>query len=131
MREHDQLRDQMRTDLNRVVSFRRTNGEWTKEEADECGLAIRAALQSGDQTLIDQWAEWCKRTAATYFGPVPPLPIRYAHACTTCLNRTKPGKSDPGYCAERPELPAAYGPSHPLRQLPTDAGASCPHWKYS
>lgn len=129
MTELDQLRDQMRADLNRIVSFRRTNGEWTKEEADECGLAIRAALQSGDQPLISQWAAWCKQTAATYFGPVPLLLGRHAHACTTCLNRSKPGKSDPGYCATRPELPLAYGPSHPLRQLPSDAGASCQYWK--
>lgn len=49
-------------------------------------------------------------------------------SCKRCRHRATPGKSEPGYCAERPELPPAYGPNNPLRKLPEDGGASCSKW---
>lgn len=49
-------------------------------------------------------------------------------ACRTCTHFRRPGLSD-GYCCERDDLPPAYTPGHPLRQLPDDGGASCPAWR--
>lgn len=48
-----------------------------------------------------------------------------AHSCRSCRHRATPGRSDPGYCVARADLPAAYGQHHPLRHLPADRGASC------
>lgn len=46
--------------------------------------------------------------------------------CRNCANRSRIG---PGYCGgDRADLPPAYGPSHPLRQLPEDGGATCPNY---
>ena len=47
-----------------------------------------------------------------------------AHRCKQCAHYARPGMSS-GYCAERADLPAAYGPANPLRKLPADAGAAC------
>ena len=49
-------------------------------------------------------------------------------SCKTCAHRRRPGLSD-GYCSGRDDLPPAYTPGHPLRQLPADGGASCPAWR--
>lgn len=51
-----------------------------------------------------------------------------AHRCKQCAHYARPGMSS-GYCAERADLPAAYGPAHPLRKLPADAGAACATFK--
>jgi hypothetical protein len=128
MSELDSLRDQMRTDLNRIVSARLANGEWTKADADEVGEAIRATLNSGDRLLISQWAGWCKTTAATYHVPMPIPQIRPAHVCTTCAHLTRVGKSDPGYCAQPIDTPFAYCPGNHLRRLPDDRGSACQYW---
>lgn len=48
--------------------------------------------------------------------------------CLSCQHRLTPGLAFPGYCAMRADLPAAYGPGHPLHVLPADAGARCPSW---
>ena len=48
--------------------------------------------------------------------------------CLTCAGRLRPGLAFPGYCARRPDLPGAYGPGHPLHELPADAGAACSAW---
>jgi hypothetical protein len=50
--------------------------------------------------------------------------------CMACAHLRQPGHSD-GFCHEdaRPDLPLAYGESHPLRKLPDDLGASCPAFK--
>lgn len=66
--------DQMRRDFNRLLAFRLHRGEWTKADADEHGLAIKAAIDSGDETLINQWAGWCAGQAASEYGPMPRLP---------------------------------------------------------
>jgi hypothetical protein len=54
----------------------------------------------------------------------PPLPPAKP-ACAHCQHAARIG---PGvmYCAARRDLPPAYGPLHPLRQLQKDRGASCP-----
>lgn len=49
-------------------------------------------------------------------------------SCRTCAHLGRPGLSD-GHCGGRDDLPPAYGPGHPLRQLPADGGASCSTWK--
>lgn len=49
--------------------------------------------------------------------------------CRSCAHFARPGRAD-GYCgSDRPDLPPAYGPGHPLRQLPADRGASCPAFR--
>lgn len=47
--------------------------------------------------------------------------------CASCTHLGRPGLSD-GYCGGRPDLPFAYGPGHPLRQLPADGGLGCGTW---
>lgn len=49
-------------------------------------------------------------------------------SCKTCAHRLRPGLSD-GLCSGRNDLPLAYTPGHPLRQLPADGGASCTTWR--
>lgn len=50
-----------------------------------------------------------------------------AQRCRSCRHLTRPGRAD-GYCAERIDLPHAYGADHPLRQLPADGGEDCRQW---
>ena len=45
--------------------------------------------------------------------------------CWWCAHIRRPGMADVGYCSVREDLPRAYGPNHPLRQLPADGGVSC------
>lgn len=49
-------------------------------------------------------------------------------SCKTCRHLHRPGLSD-GHCGGRDDLPPAYTPGHPLRQLPEDGGASCAAWR--
>lgn len=51
-----------------------------------------------------------------------------AHRCKAGVHYARPGISA-GYCAARHDLPLAYGPAHPLRKLPADAGAGCTTYK--
>ncbi len=51
-----------------------------------------------------------------------------ARSCRTCRHLYRPGLSD-GHCGGRDDLPAAYGPGHPLRRLPDDGGAGCTAWE--
>jgi len=53
-----------------------------------------------------------------------------ARSCRTCRHLKRPGLSD-GHCGGRDDLPAAYGPGHPLRRLPDDGGAGCTAWEPS
>lgn len=50
--------------------------------------------------------------------------------CRWCAFLRRPGRAS-GYCAsaDRPDLPPAYGPLHPLRRLPADQGESCPAFR--
>lgn len=49
-------------------------------------------------------------------------------SCKTCAHLRRPGLSD-GLCSARDDLPPAFAPGHPLRQLPDDGGASCTAWR--
>jgi hypothetical protein len=50
--------------------------------------------------------------------------------CHRCRHFSLPGHSN-GYCGGRTDLDSAYGPRHPLRNLPADRGASCAVWNDS
>lgn len=66
---------------------------------------------------------------ADYPNAVAAEPITETHvqACKSCRHLARPGRAD-GYCAERADLPHAYGGDHPLHRLPADGGANCPKW---
>lgn len=53
---------------------------------------------------------------------------RPQYPCLRCRHRATPGYAYPGYCAQRTDTPPAYGPDHPLHQLPADFGAGCDHF---
>jgi hypothetical protein len=57
-----------------------------------------------------------------------PLDRPVARECASCAGWHRPGQSV-GYCdGRRADLPPAYGPGHPLRQMPDDKGAGCAQW---
>jgi hypothetical protein len=115
-------------------------------ERDEL-LALVEAVYAGDTdadraealdaALADpEGALQCYRAIAAERGIVVVLPvitkptsITVATGCKSCRHRKRPGRSDPGYCSGRDDLPAAYGLHHPLRKLPDDQGESCPLWR--
>ena len=66
----------------------------------------------------------------TATGAEPVRQQEPARSCRTCRHLKRPGLSD-GHCGGRDDLPAAYGPGHPLRRLPDDGGASCTTWEES
>ena len=88
--------------------------------------AIDAALADPEGALQ------CYRAIAAERGITVVLPvitrptsITVATGCKSCRHRKRPGRSDPGYCSWRDDLPPAYGLHHPLHRLPDDQGASC------
>lgn len=89
--------------------------------------------EATDAALADpEGALTCYRAIAAERGITVVLPvitkptsITVATGCKSCRHRKRPGRSDPGYCSGRDDLPAAYGLHHPLRKLPDDQGASC------
>jgi hypothetical protein len=115
-------------------------------ERDEL-LALVEAVYAGDTdadraealdaALADpEGALQCYRAIAAERGIVVVLPvitkptsITVATGCKSCRHRKRAGRSDPGYCSGRDDLPAAYGLHHPLRKLPDDQGESCPLWR--
>ena len=60
-------------------------------------------------------------------GESAPAKVPREHTCRSCEHFARPGLSD-GLCGGRPDLPPAFGPEHPLRQLPPDHGADCHAW---
>lgn len=64
-------------------------------------------------------------TARRTTAPAP----RKSQSCRVCQHLAKPGRVEPGYCAEREDLPFAYSEGHPLRRLPEDRGANCEHFE--
>jgi hypothetical protein len=60
-------------------------------------------------------------------GESAPAKAPHEHTCRNCEHFAQPGLSD-GLCGGRPDLPPAFGPGHPLRQLPADHGADCQAW---
>lgn len=92
----------------------------TDSEADRA-QALRAALTHPDDALT------CYRAIASARG----LSINLApeKSCKTCAHAARPGLRNLHCGGDRPDLAPAYGPGHPLRQLPTDCGASCDSWQ--
>ena len=123
----DDAINRMRHDFGRILAFRLALGEWSAADADDVGLAIRAAIDTRDAALIASWAVWCATLASAYVGPTPEIPrTKQTPACATCGHRARLGV---GYCAQRTDLPPAYSAGHPLHQLPPDLGASCAAWR--
>lgn len=60
-------------------------------------------------------------------GLSAPAKAPHQQTCRSCTHLARPGLSD-GLCGGRSDLPPAFGPGHPLRQLPADHGADCPTW---
>jgi len=60
-------------------------------------------------------------------GLSAPAKAPHQQTCRNCIHFARPGLSD-GLCGGRSDLPPAFGPGHPLRQLPADHGADCPAW---
>lgn len=58
----------------------------------------------------------------------PPEP-EPAKSCETCAHAARPGLRNLHCGGDRPDLPPAYGPGHPLRKIPGDGGASCGRWQ--
>ena len=87
---------------------------------------INAAIRAG---IDGQPTFHAKENGQSIGTPRPPEKnATAAHRCKQCAHYARPGMSS-GYCAERADLPAAYGPAHPLRKLPADAGAACATFK--
>lgn len=88
--------------------------------------AIGLALADPDGALT------CYRAIAAERGLSVSKPVSTetapAHLCRTCRHRATPGRAEPGYCAQREDLPKAYGGGHPLHHLPADGGTACPKW---
>ena len=108
-----------------------------KNEIDREAFEDRAAIIEFDGGLSRAEAE---RLATESLGVMPPSnqPAEQVaqpkqrpapgQACQDCQHFARPGLSD-GYCAERTDLPLAYGQNHPLHELPGDKGASCDKWQ--
>jgi len=48
----------MRADWTIVAADRVARGEWTAEDEEDIGLAIKAAVTSGQRETIAMWARW-------------------------------------------------------------------------
>jgi hypothetical protein len=48
----------LRRHFNQVEAWAVGCGEWTADEAREIGLAIRAAIETGDADYLAWWADW-------------------------------------------------------------------------
>lgn len=83
---------------------------------------VNAAIRAG----IDGQPTFHAKENGQAIGTIRPTEINAtaAHRCNQCAYYARPGMSS-GYCAERADLAAAYGPAHPLRKLPADLGAAC------
>lgn len=82
---------------------------------------VREDEKHNPSSFIEPVGGEIKGQSAPHKTPVEP-------ACRTCAHLCRPGLSD-GHCGGRDDLPPAYTPGHPLRQLPDDGGASCPAWQ--
>lgn len=70
-------------------------------------------------------ADYADALAAEPLGLIQRNPSEGARGCKRCQHRARPGHAEPGYCALRTDQLKAYGPDHPLHQLPADGGAEC------
>lgn len=112
-------------------------GDVHRETPTDTAPPIRATcwlIHFTDREPMEVWfapAVSHDEALAAYRKAVAAEPIRQQvppRSCRTCQNLKRPGLSD-GHCGGRDDLPAAYGPGHPLRRLPDDGGASCATWE--
>lgn len=64
----ERIIDKMRADWPVVEEDRITSGQWSQEDADEVGAAIKAAIVANDTTMILLWARWMADLAAIALG---------------------------------------------------------------
>lgn len=89
---------------------------WSAADLADAQVRAGADIRSGQPELVEAWSVWLEGEFA-----------RERICCATCAHIARPGRCD-GYCAVREDLPYAYTPGHPLRQLPADGGVSCICW---
>ena len=85
---------------------------------DMINAAIRAGMDGQDTFFASENGQQVGYLPAAGNG---------ARGCRVCGHFSRPGQSA-GYCGGRDDLPPAYGPGHPLKQLPHDGGAACGHF---
>ena len=103
---------------------------WSEAEAQEAGLAIKAAIDAEDGALVQCWADWLASESAKTTPAGASRAPEAIPQCRTCGNTKRPGQANfPGYCTARPDLAPIYGEGHPLRRLPEDKGTSCTVWR--
>ena len=119
---------QIGTQQHQPVSRReREHAAWIDQHRAVFGEAdTNAAIRAG----IDGQPTFYARENGQAIGTPQPTEknATAAHRCKACAHYARPGMSA-GYCAARHDLPLAYGPAHPLRKLPADAGAGCTTYK--
>lgn len=54
----EQLIAKMRADWPLIAESRRATGDWTEQDEQEIGAAIKAAVDSKDAAVIAMWARW-------------------------------------------------------------------------
>ena len=55
--------EQMRTDFQVVVIWRKTNDGWRDADAEELGQNIKMAIARGDSDIVQSYANWLRREA--------------------------------------------------------------------
>lgn len=65
----EKIIEKLRADWPIVAEARRASGEWSKEDEDEIGKAIKAAVESKDLSTLTLWSHWMSElaTGVTYF----------------------------------------------------------------
>ncbi|MBS1188924.1 MAG: hypothetical protein H6R10_716 [Rhodocyclaceae bacterium] len=58
------LLDKMRADWAVVAENRLETGDWTEEDERDIGLAVKAAVDSGDSSTIAMWSHWLSDAAS-------------------------------------------------------------------
>lgn len=108
--------------LSPAASVRFVAGHWTVSL--EYPAQLERHDESGDlaELIVCPSAVEANRLLATISGRA------WYPACASCRHLRRPGLAD-GYCGARSDLPPAYGPQHPLRRLPADAGRTCDTWE--
>lgn len=94
------------------IELRLTNDGMIRYSGDEYSLKYWLPILAAHKTeLVNELS----------FDPFVPE-IEIIKRCQDCIHLAQFGD---GYCAQRHDLPPAYGEGHPLRRLPADNGESC------
>lgn len=56
--------EKMRADWRLVAEFKRKHEEWSEADEKEIGDLVKAAVASGDESLISCWARWLGELAS-------------------------------------------------------------------